>query len=370
MIHAFGFSRFCSRVLPVLVCMLVFHALSGTARAQLEVRSAILMNLKTGQILYEQNVDEPIPPASLTKILTMYMALERVKAGEISLNTPVSVSRAAARTGGSRMALVPREKVALEDLLLGMAVSSGNDASAAVAEFLGGSQQQFVELMNARAVSLGMGSSIFRNPHGLPAAGQTTTARDMLTLSARYLQACPEALRYHSTRFIRHNGVVTYNKNPLLGNYEGADGLKTGWVNASGYNLVSTARRGDTRLLAVVMGAENSKLRAREIHRLMEAGFAASGAPTRTVAEILPTLAPEAHNLSLDKTIYEAYATLAPGTLKAQPKSKGKSVKKAQARTSKKNIATGKNTKRDAPRKARKQSRDDVRQASLGQRKG
>ena len=319
------------------------------------------MDMGTGRVLYEQNADEPIPPASLTKVLTMYMALERVQAGEVSLDAPVRVSRAAARTGGSRMSLRPQEWLPLESLLMGMAVSSGNDASAAVAEYLGGSQEAFVAQMNATAAALGMSSSRFYNPHGLPAAGQVTTARDMLRLSFSYLRAHPDALRYHSTRFIRHNGVVSYNKNPLLGNCEGADGLKTGWVNASGYNLISTVRRGDTRLLAVILGAENSKTRAREVYRLMEAGFVSTSARQRSVADVLPTLPPAAYSLTLSKTIHDAYATLAPEELarsaKASKASKAKvqkkrdkaSVQKAHARKSPKSATAHKHRKRQTP---------------------
>lgn len=344
---------------PLIPLLLLFFLLPATARADLaEVRSAILMNMSTGKILYEQNADDPIPPASLTKILTMYIALDNVSAGKSSLNSLVRISRQAARTGGSRMALKPNERVRLESLLMGMAVSSGNDASAAVAEFLGGTQARFVKMMNARAAGLGMASTTFRNPHGLPASGQITTARDMLALSAGYLRAHPEALRYHSTRFMRHNGVVTYNKNPLLGNYPGADGLKTGWVIASGYNLVSTAHRGGTRLVAVVLGAEDGKARARAVYRLMEAGFLTSAGLARSVAEALPGITPAAHSLSLEKTISDAHAALAPGTLEKFSPVKRASYKKQRQRNFRKSA--------QAARKVRKATVRDAAEAAEG----
>lgn len=338
--------------------------------AELAVRSALLLDMGTGKILYEQNADEPIPPASLTKILTMYMALERAERQQGDFSTPIRVSKGAARTGGSRMGLRPYERVSLENLLMGMAVASGNDASCAVAEFLGGSQQSFVAQMNAKAAALGLTASTFCNPHGLPARGQMTTARDMLTLSHQYLRAYPQALRYHSTRYMRHNGLLTYNKNPMLGIMAGADGLKSGWINASGYNLVSTAHRGDTRLLAVVLGAVDGKLRAREMYRLLEAGFTVTQARTAShrstalppaVTEVLPTVVIPHHDL-----IYDAYATLAPSTVKRPDKAiRHKGLKKQNSGRKGASAIRTQDT-----RKARKPQRDETRQASLIRTKG
>lgn len=346
--------RFAAMLLPTLWIMSALPA-----GAEVEARSAILMNMDSGEIMYEQNADELIPPASLTKILSMFLALDQVSAGGLSLDARVRVSRGAARTGGSRMALKVGEQAPLRSLLMGMAVASGNDASAAVAEFMGGTQSRFVEQMNAKAAGLGMTSSFFRNPHGLPAHGQVTTARDMLILSAGYLRAHPEALRYHSTRFMRHNGVVTYNKNPLLGNFEGADGLKTGWINASGYNLVSTAHRQGARLLAVVMGAEDGKARARAVYRLMEAGFLAAEGRVRNVSEALPGIEPTERALTLEKTIHEAYASQESNAL--EKSSKAKRYKKTRAKNSRRHA--------HAARKAYKAPRRNTEEAgpeSLG----
>ncbi len=282
-----------------LACLLIGALALAPAAAlagPINARSVILFDLDRGKTLYEQNADRSVPPASLTKILSMYVALDAVKAGKVSLKDQVRVSKRAANTGGSRMGLRAGDRVPLEKLLMGMAVSSGNDASCAVAEHIAGSEAAFIRLMNAKITKLGLSRSAFKTTHGLPAKGQTTTARDMLTISRRYLADHPTALRYHSTRSIRHNGMVTTNKNPLLGQYKGADGLKTGWTNASGYNIVTTAKRGNVRLMAVVLGATNSQVRAQEISRLMDAGFAvrtgkaasvsaALGVtPTRTVA--------------------------------------------------------------------------------------
>lgn len=347
-------------VKKILLCWALILTLPALAHAELDVRSAILLDMDTGRILFEQNADTPIPPASLTKILSMFVALDQVSHKQYTLQDMVKISRKAARTGGSRMHLKAYEQVSLDNLLMGMAVSSGNDASEAVAEYIGGSQDNFVRLMNAKARALGMNSSFFANPHGLPAPGQVTTARDMLTLSYYYLATFPDALRYHSTRFLKHNGVVSYNKNPLLGNYKGADGLKTGWVNASGYNLISTAHQGNTRLLAVVLGAENTKTRAREIHRLMEAGFMVARNQVASVSGALLTLNPAHFALSLDNTKREAYATLAPEVLKQQNKAY---KKKRNKKNSKATAAKGQRNKRS--QQATIKSKSPTEQASL-----
>lgn len=349
----------------LLTAVLAAPALTVTAwatpeQAALDVRSAILLEMNSGRILYEQNADDRIPPASLTKVLTMFMAFEQMGKGAITLDETVKISRKAARTGGSRMALKAYESVPMEKLLLGMAVSSGNDATAAVAERLGGSQEAFVAQMNAKASQLGMARSYFRNPHGLPAQDQVTTARDMLILSWHYLRSYPQALRYHATRYMRHNGVVTYNKNPLLNNYDGADGLKTGWVRASGYNLISTVEQDGTRLLAVVMGAENSDIRGRETHRLIEAGFMVARGQQATVTEALPRLMPTNYAINTHKTAREAYAVLAPESL---GKAKAKQIsKKQKVRKQRKNVQQARKNVQQGS-KSRQQARKVVQQA-------
>lgn len=253
----------------VLCCL--FYALP--AGADLDVRSAILYDMRSGRELYAQNADRAIPPASLTKIMTMYVIMDQVNAGKFRLDETVKVSAWAAKQGGSRMHLKAGERVTLDRLLMGIAVSSGNDAAMAAAEHVAGSEKAFVRMMNEKAALLGMRNTVFVNPHGLPSEKQVTTARDMLTLSRSYIKSHPRALRYHQMTEINHRGSVTHNKNPLLKDCPGADGLKTGWVNASGYNLIATVRRGDTRLIGVVLGSANSRVRAREMRNLMEAGF-------------------------------------------------------------------------------------------------
>ena len=307
--------RYCrlSRPLGALI-FLLFLLVPAIGRAAPEVPpaspvgvcSAIVYDLDHDAILFEQNADEPIPPASLTKILSMYLALDHIREGHATQATPVTVSPAAAATGGSRMGLTRNETVPLGRLLLGMAVSSGNDASHAVAEFVGGSVPAFVNMMNVRARELGMNDSLFLNPHGLPAPGQRTTARDMLTLARAYLKSHPDALKLHNTRLLTHAGQTTWNKNPLLGQYPGADGLKSGWVRASGYNLVFTASKNGRRLLAVILGAPDMYVRGAEACRLLDAGFLVCENEAVSVAAALDGLPVDTRRIDVRKTARDA----------------------------------------------------------------
>lgn len=261
-------------LLLVALCAVALLLPPELAWARLQVRSAILMNMTTGRVLYEHNANMRIPPASLTKVLSMYIAMDQVRAQKVSLKKNVRISASAAATGGSRMHLRRGQRVSLEKLLTGMAVASGNDASLAVAQRIATSSRGFVRLMNEKARQLGMTNSVFKTPHGLPAKGQITTARDMLTLARSYILTHPSAMKFHKTTLLRHSGVTKRNTNGLLGTVRGVDGLKTGWTVASGYNLIFTAKRGNTRLLGVVMGGGTKQDRDRDARRLLEAGFA------------------------------------------------------------------------------------------------
>lgn len=268
-------SRCCLIALLVLLCL----CLALPAAARVPARSAILYNMTSGKILYTQNADASIPPASLTKLMTMLLTLDAVRQRKISLKTWLIVSRKAARTGGSSMHLKNGERIRLENLLYGMAVVSGNDAAVAAAEKIGGNTRHFVRLMNRKARTLGMKHTQFKNVNGLPAAGQRTTARDMLTLARAYLRSYPSALRYHSPRSLRHGRRTMRATNKLLGVMPGVDGLKTGWTVASGYNIVVTAERRGVRLIAVVMGGSSAARRDLAARRLLEAGFRYPASP-------------------------------------------------------------------------------------------
>lgn len=218
--------------------------------------------------------------------MTLYLAMDFAKSGRIKTNKKVLISNYAATTGGSSMGLRRNQRVPFMDLLEGMAVASGNDAAAAVAEYSGKGVSAFVRQMNTKARQLGMKHTTFKNPHGLPAVGQKTTATDMLTLSKNYIKTHKKMLSIHKTTAIRHNNKVLYNTNGLVAVIPGADGLKTGFICASGYNIVLTAQRGKTRLIAVLLGAQSRQTRDAEVRRLIEAGFV-SPTNAKTIARKL-----------------------------------------------------------------------------------
>jgi len=258
------------------------RALSADGDMRLNVKAAYLMNVNTGQVYFAQNPDRQIPPASITKVLTLFLVRDALAQGRLGVNTLIPVSALAIRTGGSTMTLYRGEKVPVGELIKGISVVSANNACVAVAEYLGGGNtHRFVAQMNAKARSLGMTRSVFRNPNGLPAPGQVSTARDIARLSAAYLRRYPDSLAIHSMTSHTHNGVTHRNANSLLGRYDGADGLKTGFVCASGYNITATAKRGNTRLIAVVLGAANPIVREVETSRLLDYGFAQAASSSR-----------------------------------------------------------------------------------------
>ncbi|MDR2819488.1 MAG: D-alanyl-D-alanine carboxypeptidase [Desulfovibrio sp.] len=270
--------RFVRRLPAFFLFSLICCVLSAPARAAVPARSAILVNRDTGRILYAQHADIPVPPASLAKVMTLFLALDAVKAKSVKFSEKIRISRAAADTGGSSMYLRTGERVPFDLLLSGMAVASGNDAAVAVAQRLaGGSTSRFVTMMNRKAAVLGMRRTLFKTPNGLPALGQQTTARDMMLLARAYLRAHPAAARFHAAHFFLHRGRTLPTTNSLLNVVDSVDGLKTGWTQASGYNIIVTAQRGGVRLLAVVLGAKSRDARDDAVRALLESGFRQRG---------------------------------------------------------------------------------------------
>lgn len=268
--------------------------------------SAIIYNMDDDVILFEHNADAQIPPASLTKVMSLFLALDQIKSGKVDREALAPVSKEAAMTGGSLMGLHAGENVPLSKLLLGMAVSSGNDASHAVAEYIGGSYDNFIKMMNDRAQELGMTNSHFKNPHGLPADGHITTARDMMTLAKAYLKEHPDSLAMHNTLTLEHKGYTGWNKNPLLGQYPGADGLKSGWIKASGHNLIFTAKRNGKRLIGVILGATDAAVRGAEACRLLDAAFLVCSKEAATVTAALDSIPLDLGRIDIQKTPREA----------------------------------------------------------------
>lgn len=244
---------------------------------QCDAQSAVLMDGLTGQVLYEQKPDLRIAPASFVKVMTLYVVLDAIRAGQMKLDDMVTVSDKAwkrtYKTDSSSMFLKVGERVKVDDLLKGVAIASGNDACIALAEHLAGSEEAFVSKMNEKAKLLGLKDSQFRNPDGMPAEGQYTTAMDMATLAKRYIEDHPEALLYHSTVEFEYNGIHQENRNTLLQKNIGVDGLKTGHVEKAGYHLAATAKRDGQRMIAVVMGCDKMRKRGPEAQKLLEYGF-------------------------------------------------------------------------------------------------
>ncbi len=266
-----------------LLCCVLVILIPGFLSAeplQIKAKSAILVNANNGQILFAKDPDRRIQPASITKVLSLYLLQEALRDNKADLHDKVRISRKAGTTRGSRMYAKPGSEVPLEDLMKGMAVVSGNDASIAVAEHIGGNVEAFVDMMNEKAEELQMRHSHFQNPNGLPAKGQFTTARDIMKLALAYLHDFPESLKIHSLRSFSFEGITKRNRNDLLDRFPEVDGLKTGYVSRSGYHIVATAKRGETRLIAVVMGCRNHRARTRDAMKLLTAGFNRTGGGT------------------------------------------------------------------------------------------
>jgi D-alanyl-D-alanine carboxypeptidase (penicillin-binding protein 5/6) len=244
---------------------------------QYDAKAVVLMDALTGQVLYEQNSNLKISPASFAKVMTLYVIFDAIRAGQLKRDDLVTVSERAwkrtYKTNSSSMFLKVGERVKVEDLLKGVAIVSGNDACVALAEHLSGSEEAFVSKMNEKAKAFALKDTQFRNSDGGSADGQYTTAREMAILSNRYIEDHPETLAFHSTVDYTYNGIKQGNRNTLLQKNIGVDGLKTGHLGEAGYHLVATAKREGRRMIAVVMGSKSTKKRAFQAENLLEYGF-------------------------------------------------------------------------------------------------
>ena len=243
------------------------------AAPQLGASSYILMDFQSGKVLASQEPDQALEPASITKLMTAYVAFDELQRGDLKLDELITVSEKAWRTGGSKMFIEVDSQVPVEDLLRGMIVQSGNDASVALAEHIAGSEETFAQLMNQYAINLGMNNTQFQNATGWPAEGHYTTARDIALLSAALIRDFPEQYRLYSEKEYTYNGIRQHNRNNLLWRDPAVDGLKTGHTEAAGYCLAASAKRGGMRLLSVVMGSDSEKSRAEETQKLLNYGF-------------------------------------------------------------------------------------------------
>jgi len=263
---------------------------------EIAARSYMLLDVTANQILAQKDIDAPLEPASLTKLMTAYLVFDALRSKKIDLKQTFPVSERAWKMPGSRMFIDPKMKVPVEDLIKGMIVQSGNDATMALAEGVGGSLERFVQLMNEQAKALGMTATGYKNPEGLTEAGHTTTARDLSILATRLMQDFPDYVSYYAIKKYRYEGTPAANdsnRNLLLFRDPTVDGLKTGHTEAAGYCLVATAKRdvpglgkvgaaagspdalGSRRLLSIVLGTASENARANESQKLLNWGYTA-----------------------------------------------------------------------------------------------
>ena len=285
------------KLLLSLMAAICLSAAAQTPQApEIAARSYLLVDVTADQILAQKDIDMPIEPASLTKLMTAYLVFDALRSKKIDLQQALPVSERAWKMAGSRMFIDPKMKVPVEDLIKGMIVQSGNDATVALAEGVGGTVERFVQLMNDQAKALGMKSTGYKNPEGLTEPGHTTTARDLSLLASRLMRDFPQYVGYYAIKKYRYQGTPAANdsnRNLLLFRDPTVDGLKTGHTNAAGYCLIATARRdvpglgqsgapagspaalGSRRLLSIVLGAASEEARANESQKLLNWGYTA-----------------------------------------------------------------------------------------------
>src|SRR5215831_13173996 len=250
---------------------------------------SIVIDADTGRVLSEMNADAITYPASLTKMMTLYLTFEALNAGQLRLDQYLPVSIEAGSKSPTKLHLVPGDSVQVHDLILGIITKSANDAAAVLAEGLAGSESAFAERMTAKARQLGMTNTVYRNASGLPDPEQRTTARDEAQLSLALYHDFPREFRYFATRQFYFRGRLIATHNHLLEWYEGADGIKTGYIGASGFNLAASAVRNGHRLIGVVMGGASAGSRDREMAALLDQGFAELGGGNDLVARREPS---------------------------------------------------------------------------------
>ena len=268
------------RALSAVLLLILLPAMPVAAQAvlipsspQIAASSYILMDPLSGRIIMEENSHERLPPASLTKMMTAYIVERELDEGRISLSDMVPISVNAWRTEGSRTFVKEGTEVSVENLLKGVIIQSGNDASVALAEYIAGSEGAFVDIMNQQAQILGMNESSFANATGLPAPDHFSTAYDLALLAKAIINDYPENYPLYAQKHFTYNNIRQPNRNSLLWRDDSVDGLKTGHTEEAGYCLVASAKRNDTRLIAVVMGTDSTSSRAQEVQKMLNYGF-------------------------------------------------------------------------------------------------
>ena len=259
--------------LAALAATFLFLLAAPAAALETIAKQAILMDAETSTVLLEKNADEAMPPSSMSKLMTVYMVFERLKSGSLTLDDKLPVSKKAWRKGGSKMYVLVGKSVSVEDLLRGIIVQSGNDATIVVAEGLSGTEEAFAIEMTKKGQEIGLENSVFTNASGWPEEGHYMTARDIALLAKRTIDDFPDYYHYYAETSFTFSGIRQGNRNPLVYRNMGADGLKTGHTAAGGYGLAVSVERNGRRLILVVNGLESAQSRANESQRLIEWGF-------------------------------------------------------------------------------------------------
>ncbi len=268
----------------LMLCMAVAYPAQGMAAAKKKQGSepnqkyaSIVIDAETGAIISQQNADKRLHPASLTKVMTLLLLFEAMEAGNVRLNDKILISQHAANQQPSKLGLPAGSSIRVEDAILAVVTKSANDISAAIAEHLAGTEGRFAMRMTRRAHDIGMTQTTFKNAHGLHNPGQITSARDMATLARYVLVRYPNYYRYFSTKQFTYRGKTYTNHNRLMNTYPGMDGFKTGFINASGFNLIASAKHGNKRLIGVVFGGKSWKSRNDHMANLLDLGFSKAG---------------------------------------------------------------------------------------------
>jgi D-alanyl-D-alanine carboxypeptidase len=287
------------------------HAKTSISSSYDPPYAAIVVDAKNGAVLHQANPDAPRHPASLTKVMTLYLLFERLEAGKISLDTQMPVSEEASRQAPTKLGLKPGSTLKVEDAIKGLVTKSANDAAVVIAEALaGGDDDEFARMMTRKARALGMRNTTYRNPNGLPNDEQVTTARDQALLGIAIQERFPKYYRYFSLPSFVYHGRAMRNHNHLLGEVDGVDGIKTGYTRDSGFNLTTSVRRGARHIVAVVMGGRSASSRDARMRTLIEEHIAQ--ASTKPAAALVAEIKPEAPPVQMRSQVAEQAAPIPP----------------------------------------------------------
>lgn len=285
--------------LLALITILATVFITSSSFARKPVQAYIVINAENGAILAQSKATKTTYPASLTKVMTLLVLFEKLDQGHIKLNQQFLVSRHAASMPSTKIGLKRGDKITVEDAIEALIVHSANDVAVVIAENIAGSEAGFVQLMNAKAKQIGLTQTTFANASGLPHFRQVTTASDMAKLGLAVFREYPEYYQYFATKSFHYNNRHFFNHNTLLQKYDGADGLKTGYIRASGYNLITSAKQGSNRLIVVVMGAQSSVQRHQKMVQLLNTGFAKLKNNVPATTPTLMVAAPQNHSRKL-----------------------------------------------------------------------